>query len=82
MTIMKGTHGFAKLETILSETNYNILIMNLLGPNLEKLFKHVGSKFGNFHKISTKKLTLFREIKSEDSADDRHKLHGENRGFA
>ena len=45
MTIMKGIHGFAKLETIVSEHSYNILIMNLLGPNLEKLFRHLNSNF-------------------------------------
>lgn len=45
LAIMKGEKGFAVLETILQENNYNILIMNLLGPNLEKLYKYCGSNF-------------------------------------
>lgn len=41
LTIMNGAEGFAVLGELLSEHDFNILVMNLLGPNLEKLFRHL-----------------------------------------
>ena len=43
--MMKGDKGFAELDLICQENNYNILVMNLLGPNLEKLYKYCENKF-------------------------------------
>jgi hypothetical protein len=58
LAIMKGEKGFAVLETILQENNYNILIMNLLGPNLEKLYKYCG---GNFYSHQTHNRQVYHE---------------------
>jgi serine/threonine protein kinase len=44
LNIMEGTLGYVKLYKILSESGFNILIMDLQGPNLEKLFKYCESK--------------------------------------
>ena len=43
LDIMKGHKGFAMQEGIFEEKDYNIIIMNLLGPNLEKLYKFYNS---------------------------------------
>jgi serine/threonine protein kinase len=43
LSIMESCHGYAQLHSVLSENGFNILIMNLLGPNLEKLFKFCDS---------------------------------------
>lgn len=37
--------GIAKLYWSGTEGNYNVMVMELLGPSLEALFKHCGSKF-------------------------------------
>jgi predicted Ser/Thr protein kinase len=39
LNIMESVPGFAQLQAFTTENGFNILIMNLLGPNLEKLFK-------------------------------------------
>lgn len=44
LNIMEGAEGFAELLAITAENGFNILVMNLLGPNLEKLFKYCDSK--------------------------------------
>lgn len=44
LSIMEGVNGFAQMQLITAEAGFNILIMNLLGPNLEKLFKYCDSR--------------------------------------
>lgn len=62
---MRDTHGYAKFEKLLSENEFNVLIMNLLGPNLEKLFRHLNSKStlsavltSNIEKFSVKSVIM------------------------
>lgn len=45
LDIMKGHEGFATQEKIIEEQGYNIIIMNLLGPNLEKIYKFCNNTF-------------------------------------
>ena len=64
---MKGEEGFATLETITQENNYNILIMNLLGPNLEKLYQFCNSnnsKYDHFYK------TIYKDILNHPTFND------------
>ena len=61
LSIMEGCEGFAQLMSISTENNFNILVMNLLGPNLEKVFKYCDSI-----------ILMTRQILDEDCVDDGH----------
>ena len=69
LSIMENEVGYAQLKEITAENGFNILVMNLLGANLEKLFKYCEGKPN----------VLIRKICFEDGIDDGNRYDRSNR---